>query len=82
MSLQQWPEDNFDEECRKDDERRNKLNGHAVEDKTLSLDDFYCYMPMPNSFIFIPTREIWPAASVNARIHEVSKGSKAKSMVG
>jgi Family of unknown function (DUF5906) len=33
----------------------------------LSLDDFVAYMPMHN-YIFKPTRETWPASSVNARI--------------
>ena len=47
----QWPEDNFERECREADGRLKKLNGYSA-DKTLSADDFYCYMPMPNSFIF------------------------------
>ena len=49
------------------------LRGAAevVQDKTLSVEDFYCYMPQQNSFIFIPTREIWPASSVNARISSI-----------
>ena len=33
----------------------------------VSLSDFYAYMPM-HSYIFAPTREMWPAASVNARV--------------
>jgi len=33
----------------------------------VSLADFYAYMPM-HKYIFAPTREMWPAASVNARI--------------
>lgn len=33
----------------------------------VSLDDFYAYMPS-HSYIFVPTREHWPAASVNVRI--------------
>jgi Family of unknown function (DUF5906) len=33
----------------------------------VSVDDFHAYMPM-HSYIFVPTRELWPAASVNARI--------------
>src|SRR5262245_40407212 len=31
------------------------------------LDDFVAYMPMHN-YIFLPTREPWPAKSVDARI--------------
>ncbi|HJP68137.1 MAG TPA: primase-helicase family protein [Sphingomicrobium sp.] len=33
----------------------------------LSVDDFYAHMPS-HSYIFIPSREFWPASSVNARI--------------
>jgi hypothetical protein len=34
----------------------------------LSVDDFYAYMLQSGAFIFTTTREIWPAASVNARV--------------
>jgi hypothetical protein len=51
------------------DERKETADGtEAKSDKTLSSDDFHCYMPMTNSYIFIPTRDIWPASSVNARV--------------
>lgn len=33
----------------------------------VSLEDFYAYMPM-HKYVFVPTRDLWPAASVNARI--------------
>src|SRR5262245_23000360 len=33
----------------------------------VSVDDFYAYMP-GHAYIFAPTRELWPAASVNARL--------------
>ncbi len=36
----------------------------------VSLDDFFAYMPMHN-YVFVPTRETWPAASVNARVPSV-----------
>jgi hypothetical protein len=36
----------------------------------VSLDDFHAYMPT-HSYIFGPTRALWPAASVNARIPRV-----------
>jgi hypothetical protein len=44
--------------------------------RQLSVEDFYCYMAMPNSFIFIPTCEIWPASSVNARIPQICNGKE------
>jgi hypothetical protein len=31
------------------------------------LDDFVAYLPMHN-YVFLPTRETWPASSVNARL--------------
>lgn len=34
------------------------------------LADFHAYMPMHN-YIFVPSRDLWPAASVNARIPAV-----------
>ena len=33
----------------------------------MSLDDFVAYMPQ-HLYIFMPARELWPAASVNARL--------------
>jgi len=36
----------------------------------LVVTDFFAYMP-ENKFIFVPTRELWPAASVDARIAPV-----------
>jgi hypothetical protein len=33
----------------------------------VTLEDFYSYMPM-HSYVFVPSRDLWPAASVNARI--------------
>ena len=39
----------------------------------VSLDDFYAYMP-GHRYIFVPVRELWPAASVNARLPSVLVG--------
>jgi len=52
---------------------RNGFDGAASirndkgADEGVTLDDFYAYMPMHN-YIFAPTRETWPATSVNSRI--------------
>jgi hypothetical protein len=43
-----------------DDPTESAIEGIRVE-------NFYAYMPMHN-YIYIPTREPWPAASVNARL--------------
>lgn len=37
----------------------------------VSINDFYAYMPM-HQYIFVPSREMWPASSVNARIPPVT----------
>jgi hypothetical protein len=36
----------------------------------VTLDDFHAYMPA-HSYIFVPSRDLWPAASVNARVPPV-----------
>src|SRR5262245_2134881 len=38
------------------------------------LEDFVAYMPTHN-YIFNPTRELWPAQSVNARVPPVDDGT-------
>ena len=40
----------------------------------MSRDDFYAYMPT-HSYIYTPTREMWPAASVNARLPSIPTSS-------
>lgn len=37
---------------------------------SVDLDDFYAYMPA-HEYLFIPTRELWPAASVDSRLPAV-----------
>ena len=43
---------------------------HEETTEGVSLADFYSYMPT-HSYIFAPSREMWPASSVNARIPEI-----------
>jgi hypothetical protein len=42
----------------------------AVGKAGVGLDDFFAYMVMHN-YIFAPSRDLWPAPSVNARIPPV-----------
>jgi hypothetical protein len=44
----------------------------AAETGAVSLNDFWAYMPM-HSYIFAPTRDMWPGSSVNARIPPIGK---------
>lgn len=39
-------------------------------ERNVSLDDFHAYMPQHN-YIYMPTREPWPAASVDARLGKI-----------
>jgi hypothetical protein len=41
----------------------------------VSLEDFHAYMPA-HSYIFTPSREMWPASSVNSRIPPIPIGAK------
>lgn len=49
--------------------REKKTNGKVAERglEGVSLDDFHAYMPT-HSYIYAPSRETWPASSVNSRI--------------
>ena len=40
----------------------------------LTLGDFFAYMPM-HSYIFAPSREMWPGSSVNARVPPICVGA-------
>jgi hypothetical protein len=48
----------------------NKIEEQMKPDEGVSLDDFYAYMPT-HHYMFAPSRELWPAGSVNARIPPV-----------
>ena len=48
----------------------SKPSPDAATGGAVQLDDFVAYMPQ-HSYIFRPTGELWPAASVNARIPPV-----------
>jgi Family of unknown function (DUF5906) len=54
---------------------RPKPNG--CETPGISLDDFHAYMPS-HSYIFAPSREMWPASSVNARIPPIPINGQKK----
>ena len=48
------------------------LDADAPPGHKLRLEDFYAYM-LEHKYIFIPTGQIWPASSVNARLPDVGK---------
>jgi hypothetical protein len=47
--------------------RWDEARDEPAENEDVSLNDFNAYMPM-HSYIFAPSREMWPSSSVNARI--------------
>jgi hypothetical protein len=47
----------------------------APNEPGVSLDDFVAYMPM-HSYLYVPTRELWPATSVNSRIPNIRADGK------
>jgi hypothetical protein len=53
-----------------------KPNGGGADEalpEGVSLDDFFSYLPS-HSYIFAPTRQMWPASSVNARLPWIMGG--------
>jgi hypothetical protein len=56
---------------------QKKATARAKEhtDEGVGLLDFWAYSPQ-HSYIFTPTREPWPAASVNSRVPPVLVGAK------
>ena len=57
--------------ARHDQAKQEKTNGKAQEPRLISegvtVDDFRAYMPT-HTYVYTPSREPWPASSVNARL--------------
>jgi hypothetical protein len=68
--------DNGDEPLRNEGAGEGtKTNGVATPSKqpfpeNITTDDFHAYMPS-HQYIFVPSRELWPASSVDARLRPV-----------
>src|SRR5262249_8436714 len=43
----------------------------AQSDDGVKLEDFCAYMPQPNSFFFMPCRELWPGSNIDRRFGRV-----------
>jgi hypothetical protein len=58
-------------------EKAGRLGASAGSETLLStgvsLEDFFAYMPQ-HSYVYIPTRALWPAASVDSRIQPIPVG--------
>jgi hypothetical protein len=59
----------FAEACWRADEKAARARNGKSEGRSdgVSLTDFHAFMPT-HSYIYAPTREMWPASSVNARV--------------
>src|ERR1700676_683 len=64
------PRDIWDGEAELQAEAAELRRKHRESEAAVSLDDFRAYMPT-HSYIYTPTRSLWPGASVNARIQPV-----------
>jgi hypothetical protein len=75
MNGDPWNQPGWQEASREYHAQREQHHGgnkHAAADADeieVRIDDFVAYMPM-HQYIFMPTREPWPAASVNARVKQ------------
>jgi hypothetical protein len=50
--------------------QRGTRTSESVAHEGVHLDDCFAHMPM-HTYIFAPSREMWPASSVNSRIGKV-----------
>ena len=48
----------------------DRIDKEAQKNSGISVNDFRAYMPT-HSYIYIPTRDIWPASSVNSRVPSI-----------
>jgi hypothetical protein len=51
--------------------------GWRAKLKGVSLHDFYAYLPL-HTYIFTPSREMWPVASINAKLRPVPVANNKK----
>lgn len=58
-------------------DRKRELQAQLPEG--VSLEDFHAYMPA-HSYIFMPSREMWPASSVNSRIASVPADGEVRAL--
>jgi hypothetical protein len=51
------------------------VGDESAPNRAIALEDFWAYLPQ-HAYIYVPTLEIWPAASVNAKLPPVTIGSE------
>jgi hypothetical protein len=55
--------------------KKRQPQAKGAASAVVSIDDFVSYLPA-HSYIFVPTREPWPASSVSVRLPPVAAGNK------
>jgi hypothetical protein len=60
------------------DARPSFVETDLLPDDAISVEDFFAYSEGRSLYIFIPTRALWPAGSVNAKIPPIQMGAKSK----
>jgi len=74
-NFENWPLERRDSFFANEAKVARKPKGAASQG--ISVEDFHAYMPM-HSYIFTPSREMWPAASINARIPPIEEPGNDK----
>ena len=77
MGAVEWPSEDRKPAPRKPRPRKEQPPADAYEQSStgITLQDFYAHMPS-HSYLFVPTRELWPASSVNGRVEWPKIGGK------
>jgi hypothetical protein len=53
----------------------DQLRSDTMGRESVTLGDFYAYLPQ-HEYIYVPTRALWPATSVNSKIPPIPAGNK------
>lgn len=70
LEVQRW----WDEPDRPGFREKPRPREGLPQEGGVGVDDFYAYMPT-HSYLFLPSREFWPASSVNARVFPIPDGT-------
>jgi hypothetical protein len=62
-----WTDPGWRDAAREYHQQRNGGHKRAKPESGVSVDDFFAYMPA-HRYLFVPSHDLWPAGSVNARI--------------
>ena len=72
--MEQREADGLDRIFEQNNKKRGGSNAGASSKAGVTVDDFFAYMPT-HSYIFAPSREMWPGSSVNARLPPICVGA-------